>query len=182
MKIYIKYIIAAERQRGNTLIVTFQFLMRSVSFAPDPPDLSNRSMYCRNLNFCLWLVGDVRFSGEQDFSFFNEYGGGGGGARKQDITNFYMYSGGDVSKTKPGQKVQVNTKVSINLFVSTNTHQGGESFSIESRGKQCTFMSLSGNLAAECELLKEWSQSTINNVLLKGDYMYIKALIMGYLA
>ena len=67
----------------------------------------------------------------------------------------------------------------MNLFVSANTHQGGECFSIESRGKQCAFMSLSAILAAECISLKEWSQSTINNVLLQGDYVYIKALNDG---
>ena len=57
-----------------------------------------------------------------------------------------------------------------------NTHQEGECFSIESKGTQCAFMNLSAILAADCIPLKEWSQSTLNDVLLRGDYMYIKAL------
>ena len=65
------------------------------------------------------------------------------------------------------RKVQVNTNVSMNLFVFANTHQGGECFSIESKGQQCAFVSLSASLAAECIPLNEWSQSTINNVLLQ---------------
>ena len=67
----------------------------------------------------------------------------------------------------------------MNLFVSVNTHQGGECFSIESKGKQCAFINLSASLVAECIPLKEWSQSTINNVLLQGDCMYINALNNG---
>ena len=67
----------------------------------------------------------------------------------------------------------------MNLFVSVNTHQGGECFSIESKGKQCSFINLSASLVAECIPLKEWSQSTINNVLLQGDCMYINALNNG---
>ena len=67
----------------------------------------------------------------------------------------------------------------MNLFVSANTHQGGEYFNIESKSKQCAFINLSVSLAAECIPLKDWSQSTINNVLLQGNYMYIKVLNNG---
>ena len=67
----------------------------------------------------------------------------------------------------------------MSLFVSANTHQGGECFSIESRGKQCAFMSLAVILTAENTPLLKWSQSTLNSILLQGDNMYIKALNSG---
>ena len=60
----------------------------------------------------------------------------------------------------------------MTLFVSANTHQGAECFNTESRGKQCAFMSLT----AERIPLFERSQSTIDNILVQGDYMYVKAL------
>ena len=74
------------------------------------------------------------------------------------------------------RKVQVITRVSMTLFVSANTHQGAECFNTESRGKQCAFMSLSAILTAERIPLFEWSQSTIDNILVQGDFMYVKAL------
>ena len=67
----------------------------------------------------------------------------------------------------------------MTLFVSANTHQGAECFNTESRGKQCAFMSLSAILTAERIPLFEWSQSTIDNILVQGDYMYVKALNNG---
>ena len=65
------------------------------------------------------------------------------------------------------------------LFLSINIHQGDELFSVLSRGKQCAFMSLSAILAAENNPLINWSKSTLNNVLLEGDKMYLKALDDG---
>ena len=65
------------------------------------------------------------------------------------------------------------------LFLSINIHQGDELFSVLSRGKQCAFMSLSAILAAENNPLIKWSKSTLNNVLLQGDKMYLKALDDG---
>ena len=112
----------------------------------------------------------MRFSGEQIFSFSTNTG-------ELDITNFGRSSAhafrfpcarvATFRRQNWERKVQVNTKVSMNLFVFANTHQGGECFSIESKGQQCAFMSLSASLAAECIPLNEWSQSTINNVLLQ---------------
>ena len=133
------------------------------------PSLSARTIYCRNLDLCLWLADDVRFSGEQDFSFSTNTGGAGYNKFRQVVCvriSFSMCSNvarmGTFRKQNWESKVQVNTKVSGILFVSANTHQGGECFScsIESRGKQSAFMSLSASLATECIPLKEWSQST----------------------
>ena len=67
----------------------------------------------------------------------------------------------------------------MTLFVSANTHQGAECFNTESRGKQCAFMSFSAILTAERIPLFEWSQSTIDNILLQRDYLCIKALNNG---
>ena len=71
------------------------------------------------------------------------------------------------------------TRVSMSLFISANTHQGAECFNTESRGKQCAFMSLSAILTAERIPLFEWSQSTIDNILIQGDYMYVKTVNNG---
>ena len=70
-----------------------------------------------------------------------------------------------------------NDEGSVTLFA--NTYQGAECFNTESRGKQCAFMSLSAILTAERIPLFEWSQSTIDNILVQGDYMYVKALNNG---
>ena len=67
--------IAAERERGSTLILTFQFRMKSVSFAP----VFSPELYIVEISIC--VCGDVRFSGEQDFSFSTNTG-------ELDITNF----------------------------------------------------------------------------------------------
>ena len=58
----------------------------------------------------------------------------------------------------------------MELLLSANVHQGDEVFSIQSRGKQCSFMSLSAILTAEYIPLLEWSQSTFSANL------YMKAL------
>ena len=55
------------------------------------------------------------------------------------------------------------------LFIDCNLHQGDEHFSVQSRGKQCAFMSLSAVLTAENIPIAEWSKSTLDNVLLQGD-------------
>ena len=65
------------------------------------------------------------------------------------------------------------------LFCSASIHQGDEIFSVESRGKQCAFMSLSAILTAQNSSLVDWSESTLNNVLLQGDKMYLNALNNG---
>ena len=73
------------------------------------------------------VVGDVRFSGEQVFSFSTNTG-------ELDITNFGRSSAhafrfpcarvATFRRQNWERKVQVNTKVSMNLFVFANTHQG----------------------------------------------------------
>ena len=92
-------IIAAERQRGSSLILTFQFRMRSVSFAP----VFSPELYIVEISIC--VCGDVRFSGER-FFVFDEYGGAGYKKFRQIVCaciSFSMCSSGDVSKTKLGE-------------------------------------------------------------------------------
>ena len=67
-------------------------------------------------------------------------------------------------------------QVSLALFLSTNIHQGDNLFSVQSRGKQCAFMSLSAVLTAQNIPLIE----TLDNVLLQGDKMYLHALDNGF--
>ena len=67
------------------------------------------------------------------------------------------------------------------LFLSSYIHQGDDLFSVQSRGKQCAFMSLSALLTAQNIPLIDWSKTTfINNVLLQGDKMYLQALNDGF--
>ena len=66
------------------------------------------------------------------------------------------------------------------LFLSSVIHQGDDLFIVQSRGKQCAFMSLSALLTAQNIPLIEWSKTTLNNVLLQGDKMYLQALDNGF--
>ncbi len=54
----------------------------------------------------------------------------------------------------------------MEFFLSSDIHQGDELFSVQSRGKQCAFMSLSAILTAQNIPLIDWSKTTSNNVLL----------------
>ena len=67
------------------------------------------------------------------------------------------------------------------LFLSSNIHQGDDLFSVHSRGKQCSFMTLSVILKAHDMPLTDLSKQTFDNVLVHGDNMYIKALHSGLL-
>jgi hypothetical protein len=68
----------------------------------------------------------------------------------------------------------------MTLFISGNIHQGTEIFSVHSGGKQCAVMSLSALLTAHNKpLIIEWSNTTLNNVVLQGDKMYLEALNNG---
>ncbi len=67
----------------------------------------------------------------------------------------------------------------MEFFLSSNIHQGDELFSVQSRGKQCAFMSLSAILTAQNIPLIDWSKTTFKNVLLQGDTMHLKALDHG---
>ena len=65
----------------------------------------------------------------------------------------------------------------MSLHVCGSIHQGHEQFSIHSRGKQCSFMSLSALLTARnIPDLLDWNSTTIDNVLMQGDNMYLLAL------
>jgi hypothetical protein len=66
------------------------------------------------------------------------------------------------------------------LFLSSDIHQGDDIFSVQSRGKQCAFMSLSALLTAQSIPLSDWSKTTFSNVLLQGDKMYLQALNDGF--
>ncbi len=54
----------------------------------------------------------------------------------------------------------------MEFFLSSDIHQGDELFSVQSRGKQCAFMSLSALLTAQHILLNLWSRITIKYALL----------------
>ena len=61
---------------------------------------------------------------------------------------------------------------SISFFL---LHQGDDLFSVQSRGKQCAFMSLSALLTAQNIPLSDWSKTkfSINVLLIQGDKMYL---------
>ena len=59
------------------------------------------------------------------------------------------------------------------LFLSSNIHQGDEIFSVPSRGKQRAFMSLPAFLTAQNTTLIDWSTTTLSNVLVVVDCLYI---------
>ena len=65
-------------------------------------------------------------------------------------------------------------------FLSSYIHQGDDLFSVQSRGKQCAFMSLSALLTAQNIPLIDWSKTTLNNILLQGDKIYLQALDSGF--
>ena len=67
----------------------------------------------------------------------------------------------------------------MELFLSDNIHQGNDLFSVYSRGRQCAFMCLSALLTARDNPVVVWSKTTLNNVLLQGDSMYLEALNNG---
>ena len=77
-------------------------------------------------------------------------------------------------------KIFGKIQVSMALFLSCEIHQGDDLFSVQSRGKQCAFMSLSAFLTAQNIPLIDWSKTTLNNVLLQGDNMYLQALDNGF--
>ena len=64
-------------------------------------------------------------------------------------------------------------------FELTDVHQGNDLFSVYSRGRQCAFMCLSALLTARNNPVVVWSKTTLNNVLLQGDSMYLEVLNNG---
>ena len=67
----------------------------------------------------------------------------------------------------------------MELFLSANIHQGNDRFSVYSQGRQCAFMCLSALLTAQNNPVVAWSKTTLNNILLQGDSMYLEALKSG---
>ena len=65
-------------------------------------------------------------------------------------------------------KIFGNIQVSMALFFSSYIHQGNDLFSVQSRGKQCAFMSLSAILTAQNIPLIDWYK------------MYLQALNDGF--
>jgi hypothetical protein len=64
----------------------------------------------------------------------------------------------------------------MSLLASGSIHQGHERFSAQSRGKQCSFMSLSAILTAHVTTsVVEWNMSIIDDVILQGDNVYLNA-------
>ena len=60
-------------------------------------------------------------------------------------------------------------------FVRGSIHQGDSQFSNISRGRQCSFTSLSALLCANsCDILT-WTSDIIDRILIEGDAMYLKA-------
>ena len=57
-------------------------------------------------------------------------------------------------------------------------HQGDERLSVQTREKQCAFMSLAAVITAQNNPLIDWS-TTMFDVLSQGDQMYLKALNKG---
>ena len=65
------------------------------------------------------------------------------------------------------------------LFLCATMHQGHERFSVQTRGKQCAFMSLAAVITAQNNTLIDWSTTMFDNVLSQADQMHLKALNKG---
>ena len=71
-------------------------------------------------------------------------------------------------------------QVTMALFLCATMHQGDERFSVQTRGKQCAFMSLAAVITTQNNpVMIDWSTTTFDNVLSQGDQMYLKALNRG---
>ena len=62
--------------------------------------------------------------------------------------------------------------------IQGSIHQGHDSFSPLTRGRQCSFMVLSALLHSQCWHVHEWTQ-TVDEILRYGDSMYLHALQKG---
>ena len=65
------------------------------------------------------------------------------------------------------------------VFLCATMHQGDERFSVQTRGKQCAFMSLAAVITAQNNPLIDWPTTTFDNVLSQGDQIYLKTLNRG---
>ena len=59
----------------------------------------------------------------------------------------------------------------MSLFAYASIHQGHECFSVQSRGKQSAFMSLSALLTARSIPVTEWNSEILDGILVQGNNM-----------
>ena len=64
----------------------------------------------------------------------------------------------------------------MSLLVSGGFNQADERFTDDSRGKQCTFMTLSALLTAQIIPVDQWNSTTVDSALMQGNEMYLNAL------
>ena len=57
-----------------------------------------------------------------------------------------------------------------------NFHQGDSIFIVASRGRLCSCMTLSARLSSQYCPVQTWTQSMIDNILFRGNHMYLQAL------
>ena len=112
--------------------VTHYILDVTASLFPFPQSFA-RSMYCRDLD--LASVGCLSIPGIISFRLLCKIRG----PVQQD---FVMHTQ-DSFHVLCVQKYKCLKKSSMALFLPSNIHQGDEIFSVQSRGMQCAFMSLS---------------------------------------
>ena len=67
----------------------------------------------------------------------------------------------------------------MSLLSRGSIHQGHERFSGDSRGKQCSFMSLSALLTAQAISVDKLDSTIIDHVLVEGEKMYLNAYNNG---
>ena len=61
------------------------------------------------------------------------------------------------------------------VFARGSIHEGDSRFIDISRGRQCAFMSLSALLWANSSDILTWKSQTIDEILIEGDAIYLKA-------
>ena len=62
------------------------------------------------------------------------------------------------------------------LFIARSIHQGHQSFSHISRGRQCSFISFSALLFARNAAFEQWTAVKVDQILDEGDRLYLNAL------
>ena len=92
---------------------------------------------------------------------------------------FYGLRGSGELIEKGQETVKEKYYYMANLHVAGTFHQGDGRFSVQTRDKQCAFMSLSAVLTAQNIPVIDWSKTILDNVLLQGNKMYLKALNSG---
>ena len=162
-------LIAAERQRGSIL-----FLTTSVVF-PEPtrPSLSPRFIYSRDLDLCPSVCLSV--NGGDEFSYVCGNKGLVVGGRTKFVCNAHAFHSmwssvlfvcGQASVRPVFRNVfGRHFQVTMALFLCATMHQGDERFSVQTRGKQCAFMSLAAVITAQNNPVIDWSTTTFDNVL-----------------